>query len=79
MTQLRTGIDLIEIVRIEQALQRHGDRFLKRIFTENEISDCQERLNSLAARYAAKEAVAKAFGTGIGPMKFTDIERQSIV
>lgn len=62
---LRTGIDLIEIERIQQAIDRHGDRFLKRIFTSGELAYCGDRLESLAGRFAAKEAAAKALGTGI--------------
>lgn len=71
---LRTGVDLIEINRIEQALTRHGDRFLARIYTPQEIALCQGNLSSLAVRYAAKEAVSKALGTGIGAVSFQDIE-----
>jgi holo-[acyl-carrier protein] synthase len=63
------GCDIIETERIRNVLRKHGDRFLKRVFTEEEQAYC----NSLkyphkhyAARWAAKEAVAKAFTTGIG-------------
>ena len=72
--ELRSGIDLIETERIKEALERHGDRFLKRIFTAAEIDQCGGRLPSLAGRYAAKEAVSKAFRTGIGDMKWIEIE-----
>ncbi len=71
---LRTGIDLIEIVRLQEALEKHGDRFLHRVFTDGEIAEVGDRLESLAARWAAKEAVAKAFGTGIGNVQWKDIE-----
>lgn len=60
-----TGIDLIEIERFERAIQRHGQRFLRRIFTEEEIADCAGRVASLAARWAAKEATAKMLGVGL--------------
>lgn len=63
------GIDTVECSRIDQAIQRHGDRFLKRIYTEQEIEYCYAMRNPvphLAARFAAKEAVSKAFTTGIG-------------
>ena len=66
---LGLGTDLIEIRRIEQSLARHGERFLRRVFTEAEIRYCEQRRHgmaeSLAARFAAKEAGAKALGTGI--------------
>ena len=71
---LRTGVDLIEINRIERALERHRERFLSRIYTSQEIVICGENLFSLAARYAAKEAVSKALGTGIGAISFKDVE-----
>ena len=63
-----TGIDMIEIARIAQSIERYGDRFLTRIFTPGEIAYCQNKKNSaesFAARFAAKEAGAKALGTGI--------------
>lgn len=63
-----TGIDMIEIERIAQSIERFGDRFLTRIFTPGEIAYCQNKKNSaesFAARFAAKEAGAKALGTGI--------------
>jgi holo-[acyl-carrier protein] synthase len=65
---LGTGIDLIEIDRITQSIERFGDRFLARIFTPGEIAYCQRKKSfaeSFAARFAAKEAGAKALGTGI--------------
>ena len=63
-----TGIDMIEIDRIAQSIARYGDRFLTRIFTPGEIAYCRGKKNSaesFAARFAAKEAAAKALGTGI--------------
>jgi holo-[acyl-carrier protein] synthase len=74
MSQLATGIDLIEVARIERAAARHGDRFYRRFFTAQEIAFCQGRATSLAGRFAVKEAVAKALGTGIGDFNWTDIE-----
>ena len=71
---LRTGIDLIEIARLERTLARHGDAFLQRVYTPAEIERYAGRPQSLAARWAAKEAVAKALGTGIGPVGWHDIE-----
>ena len=63
-----TGVDLIEIERIAQSIERYGDRFLRRIFTDHEIAYCSRKRSSaesFAARFAAKEAGAKALGTGI--------------
>jgi len=63
------GTDIIEIARIEQALERWGERFLKRIYTEQEIARYRKKVPSLAARFAAKEAVIKALyqsDVGIG-------------
>lgn len=71
---LKTGIDIIEIHRIQAALDRHGERFLKRIFTELEVFECRGRADALAVRFAAKEAASKALGTGIGPISWRDIE-----
>jgi holo-[acyl-carrier protein] synthase len=62
------GTDLMEIARIERSYQRYGDAFLKRVYTPGEIAYCMAKKNyaeSLAARFAAKEAGAKALGTGI--------------
>lgn len=71
---LSSGIDLIEIARIERAIERHGERFFKRFFTEKEVIFCEGRSASLAGRFAVKEAVAKALGTGVGDFEWTDIE-----
>ena len=59
------GIDLIEVERIEATIARYGNRFLTRVFTENELQYCRGQAHQLAARFAAKEAVSKALGTGI--------------
>src|ERR1700679_4362347 len=63
-----TGVDLIEIERIALSIERYGDRFLRRIYTDHEIAYCSRKrgsAESFAARFAAKEAAAKALGTGI--------------
>jgi holo-[acyl-carrier protein] synthase len=63
-----SGIDLVEIGRIQQSMDRHGSRFLNRVYTAAEQAYCLSKRNSaesLAARFAAKEAGAKALGTGI--------------
>ena len=71
---LRTGIDLIEIDRFASAYQRYNQRLALRLFTPTELAENGENMASLAARFAAKEAVAKAFGTGIGNISWQDIE-----
>lgn len=63
------GCDIIEVQRIRDVLERHGDRFLARVYTDAERTYCFDKANPhnhLAARWAAKEAIAKAFTTGIG-------------
>jgi len=71
---LAVGVDLVEISRIGAILERHGDRFLGRVYTDGELAYARGRLSALAARWAAKEATAKALGTGIGQVGFQDIE-----
>lgn len=71
---VRCGIDLIDIRRVAAGIERHGERFLQRFFTPGERADCEDRPGRLAARLAAKEAVAKALGTGIGAVRWRDIE-----
>ena len=66
---LGVGIDLIEVERIRSSFQKFGDRFVQRILREGEIQYCllhKDPAPFLAARFAAKEAISKAFGTGIG-------------
>jgi len=71
---LAVGVDIIEVERISRGLDRHGSRFLDRIFTEQEQAYCAGRANRLAARFAVKEAVGKALGIGIGDIGWKDIE-----
>ena len=69
MNIVGTGLDIVETGRIRQSLEQFGDRFLNRCFLPDEIAYCQGmKLPELhfAARFAAKEAISKAFGTGIG-------------
>lgn len=66
---LGTGIDMVEIERVESSIAQFGDKFLQRVFLPGEIayaSSCKSSALHFAARFAAKEAVSKAFGTGIG-------------
>ena len=70
------GVDIIEISRIEKAVARHGERFLNRVFTSEEIDYCwpeKHRYRRLAARFAAKEAVLKAIGIGLRQVRWTEI------
>lgn len=71
---LRTGVDLIEIGRVARVIERHADRFLARVYTPAELDEVGQNLASLAGRFAAKEAVAKALGTGIGLVAWKEIE-----
>ncbi|MEO6119058.1 MAG: holo-[acyl-carrier-protein] synthase [Terriglobales bacterium] len=63
-----TGIDITEVARIAAAIERYGERFLKRVYTPREVAYCQSKRNAnerFAARFAAKEAAMKAIGTGL--------------
>lgn len=72
------GIDVVEIDRVQSSIDEFGDKFIQRIFTQAEQEYCQKHkfpFKHYAARFAAKEAVSKALGTGIGKdVAFTDIE-----
>jgi holo-[acyl-carrier protein] synthase len=73
-----TGVDIVETPRIEEVLERHGERFVKRLFTSAEIAYCEgfkNRGERYAARFAAKEAAFKALGTGWGEgVRWLDVE-----
>ena len=71
---LTTGVDIVEIDRVAGVLARYGDRFLRRVFTPGEIAYCRGRAPNLAARFAAKEAVMKALGTGFRGVGWRDVE-----
>jgi holo-[acyl-carrier protein] synthase len=62
---LTTGVDIIEIERVQHTLRRWGDHFMTRVFTSAEIGSCHGRAHELAVRFAGKEAISKALGTGI--------------
>lgn len=77
---LGIGTDLAVVERIEKALARHGDRFARRILTEPELERFfkhPQQASFLAKRFAAKEAAAKAIGTGIGAISWQDLEIRS--
>ena len=69
-----SGVDLIEIARFESVLERHGERFLRRCFTEREVDYCRGRTAELAVRFAGKEATMKALGTGVRGISWREIE-----
>ena len=71
---LVNGVDIIEIRRIRNAACCYGDRFLERIYTDQEKAYCRGRAPQLASRFAAKEAVMKALGTGTHGVRWKDIE-----
>jgi holo-[acyl-carrier protein] synthase len=72
------GVDIIEVERIAQALDRHGERFAARVFTPGELAECwpseQQRCRRLAARFAAKEAALKALGIGLRGVSWQEID-----
>ncbi len=68
------GVDIIEIERIAAVVQRWQHRFLDRVFTEADLHYCRGRIPELAARFAGKEAISKALGTGIRGLAWRDME-----
>jgi holo-[acyl-carrier protein] synthase len=68
------GVDLIEVPRIARALERWGDRFLHRIYTDAETALCGGRVPELAVRFAGKEAISKALGTGLVGVDWPEME-----
>lgn len=63
--EMRTGVDLLYLPRFQRVLERFGQRFVGKVFTEREQMECAGRVHSLAGRFALKEAAAKALGTGL--------------
>lgn len=70
----RVGVDIVEISRVAEAIDRYGERFLHRVYTDAEIAYCEGRINQLATRFAAKEAVVKALGAGNSGIGWKDME-----
>ncbi len=68
------GTDVVEIARIERIINRWGNSFLKRVYTKAELRLCQKKPSSLATRFAGKEAVMKALGTGVKGISWREIE-----
>jgi holo-[acyl-carrier protein] synthase len=75
---MEVGVDLIEIARVKRALDRHGKRFLQRVFTPAEIQYTRGYASELAARFAAKEAVSKALGVGVRLLARDGIKWQEV-
>lgn len=71
---LSVGVDIIEIERIAHALERWGERFLGHVYTPDELAFCRGRVPELAARFAAKEAISKALGTGMAGVGWQEME-----
>ena len=74
MDMLSVGVDVIEIPRIRRALERWGERFHRHVYTAAELAYCRDRVPELAARFAAKEAISKALGTGLRGISWTEME-----
>jgi holo-[acyl-carrier protein] synthase len=68
------GVDIIEVERVRRVYEHHGERFLQRIFTELEVRQCRGRVARLAGRFAAKEAISKALGTGLHGVAWREME-----
>ena len=68
------GVDIIEVERVREAYEKHKERFLQRILTEQEALQCRGRATRIAGRFAAKEAISKALGTGIHGVKWREME-----
>lgn len=68
------GVDIIEVERVRKVYEHHGERFLRRVFTENEVRQCRDKVTRLAGRFAAKEAISKALGTGMHGVAWREME-----
>ena len=71
---LSIGVDIIEIERVARAVERWGQRFLDHIYTPSELAFCCGRVAELAVRFAAKEAISKALGTGLSGIAWCEME-----
>ncbi len=68
------GIDIIEVERVREVYEHHGERFLQRVFTPREVQQCRGKITRLAGRFAAKEAISKALGTGLHGVAWREME-----
>jgi holo-[acyl-carrier protein] synthase len=73
---LEAGVDLVEIPRVERLVRRYGERFRARVYTDQEWTDCAGRAESLAARFAAKEATIKALGSPAAALHEVEVVRR---
>ncbi len=71
---IAVGIDIIEVGRIRKVFEKHGERFLQRVYTEHEVRQCRGKATRLAGRFAAKEAISKALGTGLHGVAWREME-----
>ena len=71
---IAVGIDIIEVERVRRTLAQHGERFLQRIYTAQEIEQCRGKAIKLAGRFAAKESISKALGTGMRGISWHELE-----
>ena len=71
---LSVGVDIVEIERVAGVIERWGAKFLERVYTPAELRYCRGRVPELAARFACKEAISKALGTGIRGLTWRDME-----
>ncbi|HEY0752885.1 MAG TPA: holo-ACP synthase [Ktedonobacteraceae bacterium] len=71
---IAVGVDIIEVERVRKVYEHHGERFLKRVFTETEIRQCRGKVTRLAGRFAVKEAISKALGTGLHGVAWREME-----
>lgn len=68
------GVDIIEVERVRKVYEHHDERFLRRVFTEMEVRQCRGKITRLAGRFAAKEAISKALGTGLHGVAWREME-----
>jgi holo-[acyl-carrier protein] synthase len=68
------GVDIIEVGRVRKVFEKHGERFLTRVYTPNEVQQCRGKVTRLAGRFAAKEAISKALGTGLHGVAWREME-----
>jgi holo-[acyl-carrier protein] synthase len=71
---IAVGVDIIEVDRVRKVYEHHGERFLARVFTEDEIRQCRGKVTRLAGRFAVKEAISKALGTGLHGVAWREME-----
>ena len=71
---IAVGIDIIEVGRVRGVFEKHGERFLQRVYTEREVLQCRGKATRLAGRFAAKEAISKALGTGLHGVAWREME-----